>query len=179
MTEQSPQLRIRFTKRSDGAVVLQCLRSDGSATWERHERHALFFSFHDLSHFAVETVFAFNRGFYGLIADGWDIADTTGKGKRGKLPSEGILVEHVVGLLDRERVGGALPLSAAEFNAQIAQFVANDSLDASRAISEVELAVVRQRIETLHRQWAAVLPGSSFELTYDRGERNANAKAKG
>ena len=179
MTEQSPELRIRFTKRSDGAVVLQCVRRDGSATWERHDRHALFFSFHDLSHFAVETILALDRGFYGLIAEGWDIADTTGKGKRGKLPSEGILVEHVVGLIDRERVGGALPLSAAEFNAQIAQFVANDGLEAPRAFTEIELAAVRQRIETLHGQWAAVSPGSSFELTYDRGKNNANAKAKG
>jgi hypothetical protein len=99
MTEQTPELRIRFTKRTDGAVV------------------------------------------------------------------------HVVGLLDRERVGGAPPLSAAEFNAQIAQFVANDGLDAPRAFTEIELAAVRQRIETLHRQWAVVSPGSSFELTFDRGNR--------
>lgn len=173
MTEQPPDLRIRFTKRSDGAVVLQCVRRDGSATWERHDGQASFFSFHDLSHFAVETVLPFRRGFYGLIADGWDIADTTGKGTRGKLPSEGILVEHIVGLLDRERVGGAPPLSAAEFNAHIAQFVANDGLDAPPAFTEIELAAVRQRIETLHRQWAAVSPGSSFELTFDRGNRES------
>jgi hypothetical protein len=173
MTEQSPELHIRFTKRSDGAVVLHCVRRDSSETWERHDRQALFFSFHDLSHLAVETVLGFSRGFYGLIADGWDIADTTGKGKPGKLPSEGILVEHVVGLLDRERVGGGLPLSAAEFNAHIAQFVANDGLDAPRAFTEIELAAVRQRIETLHRQWAALPPGSSFELTFDRPHRES------
>jgi hypothetical protein len=90
MTEQTPELRIRFTKRTDGAVVLQCVRRDGSVTWERHDKQAVFFSFHGLSHLAVETVLGFRRGFYGLIAAGWDIADTTGKGKRGKLPSEGI-----------------------------------------------------------------------------------------
>src|SRR5436190_24383894 len=114
MTETAPELRIRFTKRTDGVVVLQCIRRDGSATWERHDKQGVFFSFHDLSHFAVEMVLGFRRGFYGLIAEGWDIADTTGKGKRGKLPSEGILVEHVVGLLDRERGGGSALLSAAE-----------------------------------------------------------------
>jgi hypothetical protein len=172
MTEQTPELRIRFTKRTDGAVVLQCVRRDGSATWERHDKQAVFFSFHDLSHFAVETVLGFRRGFYGLIAEGWDIADTTGKGKRGKVPSEGILVEHVVGLLDRERVGGA-PLSAADFNAQMAQFVANNGLDARRSFTEIELAAVRQRIETLRRQWAVVSPGSSFELTFDRENRES------
>src|SRR5262245_55810834 len=79
MRDTTPELRIRFTKRPDGAVVLQCVRRDGSATWERHDKQAVFFSFHDLSHFAVETVLGFGRGFYGLIADGWDIADTTGR----------------------------------------------------------------------------------------------------
>jgi hypothetical protein len=166
-----PELRIRFTKRADGAVVLQCVRRDGSATWERHDKQGVFFSFHDLSHFAVETVLGFRKGFYGLIADGWDIAETTGKGKRGKLPSESILVEHVVGLLDRERVGGASPLSAAEFNAQVAEFVANDQLDATRVLSEVELMAVRQRIQALQNQWADVPPGSSFELVFDRTNR--------
>ena len=171
MNDPIPELRIRFTKRTDGAVVLQCVRRDDSATWERHDRQAVFFSFHDLSHFAVETVLGFRKGFYGLIADGWDIADTTGKGKRGKLPSESILVEHVVGLLDRERVGGAAPLSAAEFNAQVEQFVVNDHLDASRTFSDAELAAVRQRIKALQSQWAEVPSGSSFELAFDRTNR--------
>jgi len=166
-----PELRIRFTKRANGAVILQCVRRDGSATWERHDKQGVFFSFHDLSHFAVEKVLGFRKGFYGLIADGWDIAETTGKGERGKLPSESILVEHVVGLLDRERIGGASPLSAAEFNAQVAEFVANDQLDATRILSEVELMAVRQRIQSLQSQWAEVPPGSSFELVFDRTNR--------
>src|SRR5436309_5544060 len=118
-TPTNNDLRIRFTKRTDGAVVLQCVRRDGSATWERHDKQAVFFSFHDLDHFAVETTLGFRQGFYGLIAEGWDIADTTGKGTRGKLPPEAILVEHVVGLFEREKVGRSEPLSAAEFNAQI------------------------------------------------------------
>src|SRR5687767_13342816 len=126
MEEKAPELHVQFTKRADGSVVLRCLRSDGSATWQRHEKHAHFFSFHDLSHFAVETTFGFSSGFYGLIAGGWDIPDTTGKGARGKLPTEAILVEHVVGLLDRERVGGAAPLSAEEFNAHIKEMGGSD-----------------------------------------------------
>jgi len=177
MTETAPELRIRFTKRTDGVVVLQCIRRDGSATWERHDKQAVFFSFHDLSHFAVETVLGFRRGFYGLIAEGWDIGDTTGKGKRGKLPSESILVENVVGLLDRERVGGSVPLSADDFNEQIAQIVTNDRLDAVRTFSEMELTAVRQRIQNLQQEWVAVPPGSFFELTFDR-DNYANTKRK-
>ena len=156
MTSKAPELLVRFTKRTDGAVVLHCVRRDGSGTWERHDKQGVFFSFHDLSHFAVETQLGFRKGFYGLIADGWDIPDTTGKGKRGELPSEGILVEHVVGLFDRERVGGSPPLSAADFNSHVAQFVANDRLDASRIFTDAELTAVRQRIQALQSQWAEV-----------------------
>src|SRR5262245_44401892 len=165
----TPELRVRFTKRADGAVVLQCVRKDGSATWQRHDKQAVFFSFHDLSHFAVETILGFSRGFYGLLADGWDIRDTTGKGTRGRLPPEAIFVEHVVGLLERERAGGAMQLSAVEFNAQMEQLLATDHLQAGRTFSDPELAAVRQRIEMLHGEWAVIPPGSTLELSFDRG----------
>src|SRR5262249_43696293 len=115
---------------------------------------------------------------YGLIAEGWNIGDTTGKGKRGKLPSESILVEHVVGLLDRERVGSSVPFSADDFNEQIALLVTNDHLNVGRTFSEIELTAVRQRIQNLQQEWAAVPPGSFFELTFDR-ENYANTKRKG
>ena len=161
-----PELRVQLTKRTDGSVVLKCLRRDGSATWQRHEKHAVFFSFHDLSHFAVETSLGFRGGFYGLISDGWDIEDTGGKGKRGKLPAASVLVEHVVGLLDRGRAGGASPLSAAEFNAQIDEMAGPDPGRAR--LTDAQLVNVRNRIQELHRQWAGVQPGSTLELTFSR-----------
>lgn len=165
MKEKTPELHVQFSKRADGSVVLRCLRRDGSETWQRHEKHAHFFSFHDLSHFAVETTLGFSSGFYGLIADGWDIIDTTGKGARGKLPPEAILVEHVVGLLDRERIGGAAPLSAEEFNAQIGEMAGTGQ---GRLLTDAQLNEVRSRIEELHRQWAAIPSGATFDLTFDR-----------
>src|SRR5206468_12372578 len=55
VTDNAPELRVQFTKRKDGSVVLRCVRKDGSATWQRHDKHATFFSYHDLSHFVVET----------------------------------------------------------------------------------------------------------------------------
>ena len=165
-TDNVPELRVQFTKRTDGSVVLRCLRRDGSSTWQRHEKHASFFSFHDLSHFGVETTLGLHSGFYGLIADGWDIADTGGKGSRGKLPAASIFVEHIVGLFDRERAGGASPLSAAEFNALIIEMAGSDP--ARPPLTEAQLIRVRKRIEELHKQWAAVPAGSTLELAFDR-----------
>jgi hypothetical protein len=163
----TPELQVEFTKRKDGAVVLHCLRRDGTVTWQRHEKQALFFSFHDLTHFAVETTMGFQQGFYGLIADGWDITDTTGKGIRGKLPSEAILVEHVVGLLDREGSKGVPELTAADFNEQVEQMISGSRIQ-TRRITEAELVAVRHRIRRLHEDWARVPPGGTLELSFER-----------
>jgi hypothetical protein len=161
-----PELRVELMKRTDGSVVLRCVRRDGSATWQRHEKHAGFFPFHDLRHFAVETTLGLGTGFYGLIADGWDIADTTGKGTRGKLSAASVFVEHVVGLLERERAGGAPPLSASEFNAQLDAMIGTEPDRPS--FTDAQLKNVRNRTEELHNQWAAISAGSTLELIFSR-----------
>src|SRR5207302_930128 len=56
----------------------------------KQERDAAFFALHDVTHFAVESTLGFRRGFYGLIIEGWDVEDTTGKGARGPLPKEAV-----------------------------------------------------------------------------------------
>src|SRR5712675_2192817 len=69
--------------------VLRCVRGDGSVIWQKQGgRNAGFFALHDLTHFAVESVLGVRRGFFGLIAEGWDVEDMTGKGVRGALPGE-------------------------------------------------------------------------------------------
>ena len=162
-----PELRIQFTKRTDGCVILRCTRNNNSATWQWHDKHAVFFGLHDLSHFAVETVLGLRQGFYGLLADGWNITDTTGKGIRGKLSDASILAEHIVGLLDRERSGGAAPLTAAAFNAALEEVT---GLPLKRTFSDLQLTATRDRIAALHRQWAATPPGTTMDLIFDRSE---------
>ncbi len=113
-------LLIQITKRKDGGGVLRCVRADGSATWQKQKsRHAAFFALHDLTHFAVESTLGFRRGFFGLIAEGWEIEETTGKHARGPLPSEAREVELIVGKLDGERACGAI-WTAEDFNQHLA-----------------------------------------------------------
>ena len=158
---------MQLTKRPDGGAVLRCVRADGSVTWQRQDGpRAAFFPFHDLTHLAVESTLGFRAGFYGLIADGWDIDDTGGKGRRGRLPPEAVLVEHVVGLLDRERVGGAAPLSAEELTAQLA--TAGVAVPPP-GLTDARLTAARARIDALHDAWAALPAGGTLELTFDRG----------
>ena len=62
-------LRIEIVNRPSGEGVLRCTRGDGSTTWQKQDRHAAHFALHDLTHFAVDTVLRYRRGFFGLIAD--------------------------------------------------------------------------------------------------------------
>jgi hypothetical protein len=164
-------LRIQFEKHRDGAVVFRCVRKDGTSTWQKHVgKMALFFPFHDLTHYAVESTFGFSRGFYGLIAEGWDIADTGGKGARGRLPDEAIVVEHFVGLFDTERVGGAPPLTADEFNTILAGLAGADRIGSPPAVTEAQLQATRSRISALYDDLAALQPGASLELSFNGAE---------
>ena len=49
------------------------------------------------------------------MAEGCDVENTTGKGKRGALPAEATEVEAIVGVFDSERASGQL-WTADEFN---------------------------------------------------------------
>jgi hypothetical protein len=77
-------LLVQLVKRADGGSALRCRRADGSVSWQTHQgQQAAFFPGHDLTHFAVESELPGTIAFYGLIAAGWDIEDTTGKGRAG------------------------------------------------------------------------------------------------
>jgi hypothetical protein len=157
---------IQFTKRKDGGALLRCVRGDGSATWQRQDdKRAAFFPLHDLTHYAVETELRFIRGFYGLIAAGWDIADTTGKGARGPLPREAIEAEYIVGALGAERVGDPV-CAAEEFNKLAAAFAKSRGLPEPRSLTEAELTRVRSRIDKLCAQWRDLATGATLDLAF-------------
>jgi hypothetical protein len=163
---QGLPLRIQFTKRTDGAALLKCIRPDGSVTWQRQDdKHAGFFPLHDLTHYAVETELGFRRGFYGLIAEGWDIGDTTGKTARGPLPNEALEVEYLVSAFSAERAGGGVS-SAAEFNELAATFAQSKGIAAPRQLSGEELGRVRARFADLATRWRALPAGETLALAY-------------
>ena len=148
-------LRIQITKRADGSGVLRCTRSDGTVTWQKQTKHAAHFALHDLTHYAVERALGYKRGFFGLISEGWDIEDTTGKGKRGKLPGEAGEVELIVGLFDMERATGVM-LTSGDGNIY----------PAVRQLTDDEITRVRTLRVELFSKWAAVEPGASLDLTF-------------
>jgi hypothetical protein len=147
-------LKIEIARRAGGAGTLSCQREDGSITWQKQAKHAAHFALHDLTHYAVETALGYRRGFFGLIAEGWDLEETGGKGARGPLPSEALEVERIVGVFDSERASGTL-WTLEEFN----QF-------SPRALTEAEIQNVRGLRGTLFERWFAVEPGRKLELEF-------------
>ena len=152
---------IRIKKKTDGGAALSCTRSDGTVTWQQQNgQQGRFFPLHDLTHYAVETVLDL-RGFYSLVADGWDLTDFGQPWRRGGLPPEAHAVEQIVGFLDTERASGR-EWAAADLR-----------LAAPYSVGEDELRRVRDARRDLFDRWAALAAGDSLELPFVPVQRPA------
>ena len=164
-----PDMMIRLTKRRDGSTVLRCDRADGTATWQRQNvRLASVFPSHDITHYVVETELGFRSGFFGLVADGWDINDTSGKGLRGPLPTEAVIVEQIVGLFDVQRTLG-VEWTADEVNEHARKYVSGRGGPEMRPLTGEEIARVRERVQELVERWKKLTPDETLELPFNTG----------
>ena len=159
-----PDLLVRIKKKSDGNAALSCVRADGSVTWQRQEgRLGQFFPLHDLTHYAVETVLGHRRGFFGLVAEGWDFEDFGAPWPKGPFPADMDPSEGIVGLLDSERYQG-VRLTVVELlerpGAAMASYIGG--------LTDADLDAVRARRAELFALWEALPPGETLELPFDR-----------
>jgi hypothetical protein len=158
-------LTIKIKKGADGRTSLSCTRADGTTTWQRQEGgQAAFFPRHDLTHYAVETSLGHRHGFFGLVADGWDLADFGTPWPRGPLPPVANLTEMTVGLFDQERATGQLAC-AADLNALLADYGTRHGVDAP-SYTEEDMSRVRKARAELFGQWDALPPGETLVLQF-------------
>ena len=158
---------VRIKKGTDGRTSLSCERADGTNTWQRQQgAQAAFFPRHDLTHYAVETVLGHEKGFYGLLAAGWDLSDFGTPWPRGALPMDANLTELIVGFFDRERASGQMGV-AEEINQELGEFAEENGLPAPERLTEEDLSRVRKKRGELFAQWEAVRPGDALELPFD------------
>lgn len=161
-----PSLDIEIVKRTDGGAVLRCTRADGTVSWQRQQgKQATFFPLHDLTHYAVECVFGTSLAFFGLIAAGWEIDDTTGTGARGALPDEAMFVERVVGMLDVERGTGS-HWDADAFQREIVAAEPRLAALAGRLLTTGRMDEIRLRRANLFDRWFALAPGDALTLQF-------------
>jgi hypothetical protein len=183
-----PDLRILFAKAKDPSSqdVLTCVRRDGSRTWSR--LHAAF-PVHDMTHYAVETEMQARDGFFGLLAQGWDITDFGIPEKRARMPLEAIWVEHVVGVVWREfvtRETTSYEEFCASIQATLAALRSNLNRHSQRQgprpdYSEAEMGIIERgipeesrarimaKIGELAASWSHTPRGEVLELAFDIG----------
>lgn len=158
---------IGLTKRSDGSVVLRCDRPDGTAAWQRQKGSlASVFPSHDITHYVVETELHFRHGFFGLVASGWDINDTSGKTSRGPLPEEALTVEQIVGFFDVQRSLGA-EWTAEQMNEHARTYAASRGLQTVRPLTDEEIVRIRRRVRELTERWTQLQVGETLELPFE------------
>jgi hypothetical protein len=169
-----PELLIRIKKKSDGSAALTCLRADGSVTWQRQDGQlGRFFPLHDLTHYAVERVLDLQQAFYGLVADGWDLADFGKSGTKGPLPADAFLAELIVGFFDLERASGMLH-TAEEFNEKIQTWHADNKRPAtSFRVTEEQVTKVREVRAEMFALWKALPSGDALEIPFERNAKSS------
>ena len=153
---------IQLKKGSDGPSTLACVRADGTRTWGKEHP---FFPTHDLTHCAVESVLGFDQAFFGLIASGWNIDDFVQPGASRKLPLQAIVAEHVVGVLDRERLLPQ-PMPSPVFNEQVLASLPEDKRAAFARLSDTQLSQVRALRAALEAHWNRLPAGSTLQVEF-------------
>jgi hypothetical protein len=168
-----PALTIRIKKHPDASASISCTRRDGSVTWQR-QRGALGLVFppHDLTHYAVETTLGFGRGFYGLLAEGWDISDFAAPWPRGPIPAEAQEVELLVGFFQQD-VRTQPAWTPEEFAQHAESFVAaraalkHKAIAIPRVLTPNDLVRVRAVRDALLARWSALAASDELVLEFN------------
>lgn len=155
---------------ADGGANLRCVRDNGSVTWQTQTGpRAAFFPLHDLLHYAVETTLGATDGFFGLVAGGWEIAETTGQTARGPIPPAAIAIEHLVGMLDLER-GSAAAATVEELNHFARAFADSKQSTVTVQLTDEQLETIRRKVRELSAKWRALPADGVVELSFPRAE---------
>ena len=167
-------LTIRLKRHPDESASITCTRTDGTVTWQRQRGQlGAVFPPHDLTHFAVETTLGYSHAFYGLLADGWEIADFAKPWPRGPIPLEALEVELIVGVFDADR-RNLTRWNADEFEAHAISYVAaraamkHEAIAQPRALTQEQIDAVRATRDALLRRWSELAPGEEMVLEFTR-----------
>lgn len=164
-------LELIFKKGKGKPDTISCTRADGSVTWTKLQRGM---AYHDLAHYAVESTLGYQRAFYGLLAEGYDIGDFEKPREQrspalipANLPQEAIITEYMVNLLQTEYLNsGENP----QFLKMLKEILADKDLIFPTALTPDKLVEMRTCFHGLANRWLALPPGESLSLTFTTEE---------
>ena len=121
----------------------------------------------------LRAALGYRRGFYGLIADGWDIEDFAKPWPKGPIPEEAQEVELIVGFFDTER-RSLTQMSETEFNDHAVRYLEArgstkaGSLCIAPRLTADQIESVRRCRADLFTRWGQLAPGEALELSFQR-----------
>ena len=160
--------QISFRKGRDKPHTLSVRRSDGSVTWSHGQAGP---AYHDLAHYAVETVLQCKQAFLGIIDQGYDIDDFVLPRHRrpdalkiANLSAEALQVEYVVNRIQLEQFNG---VEDADFLPSLRQTLADKNLPFPDQLTEATLQRIRERYRALAAAWDALPSGETMTLSFE------------
>lgn len=158
---------VRFTKSpvtaKDDALV--CERSDGTSTTAPLAKQGILP--HDAFHFVVEKTLGWSDAFFGQIAAGASLADTTVRfhsvKKSPAPPPQVHQIEALIACLEAEQWGGASDPTA--FLAKLAA-ACRRSRVTPPPLAPADLARVRLALREFGAAWRPLNPGQSIERPF-------------
>jgi hypothetical protein len=115
----------------------------------------------------VESALGYTEAFFGLVASGWSLNDFAAPGAAARLPPPAQWAEHIVGLLDQERVRPT-PWSAGDFIRALQATGAVRGLGDPPDITEERLAEIRDMRDDLTSRWHGLAAGATLEVEFPR-----------
>ncbi|WP_347922337.1 hypothetical protein [Pontimicrobium sp. SW4] len=160
-------MTITLKKSTTKSSILTIVRSDGSSTWSKLHRGL---ETHDLAHYAVESTLKFNKAFYGIINDGYTVADfELPKEQRPfavrveNLHPDAIITEHIVNMLEVELLNSG-------FNDHFIEALKNilkvNNLEFPNNLNENTLKQIRTTYHKLYNQWLALTDDQELKINF-------------
>ncbi|MEW7289126.1 hypothetical protein [Aquimarina sp. 2304DJ70-9] len=156
---------IRLKKGIEKPSTLTCIRKDQSSTWSKLHKGT---ETHDLAHYAVEKIMGYTNAFYGILNEGYDIADfELPKNKRPEplqpknLHPSALQTEHIVNLLQVEFLNSG---EDSNFIASLRSILEDDSIPFPEDLDNNKLNQIRQLYSELLFKWGALGDDEQLEL---------------
>ena len=125
---------------------------------------------HDLAHYAVEYTLKFTKAFYGLIDEGFTVADfELPKGQRPfnvrpeNLQPEALITEHIVNMLEIELLNSGYNNNFIE---ELKVILKNNSLVFPENLDANALNQIRKIYHDLSNQWLVLSDGQVLSLEF-------------
>ncbi len=157
---------IQLKKRISKPSILTCIRDDQSTTWSKLHKGI---ETHDLAHYAVEKIMGFTKAFYGILNEGYEIADfELPKDKRPEklqpknLDVSAIQTEHIVNLLQTEFLNSG---EDSNFINSLRTILKDDGIPFPEDFDTNKLNQIRKLYSELLFKWGSLGDNEQLELS--------------